>query len=164
MGRLHHKHIPSDDLGECACCAAKNDPAKKAAIEARDREWIEKYGFLIHYVPGPDDWINAHTHGLAESMGHADLQIVFPLRPEQAASFFHGVVDKIRAGAKYKAGDVEMGVLLDKHERPIPLEFSDATECDRPVLRVLIPDQFGRAPSDPACQEAFRRQAKARVD
>lgn len=152
---LTHKH--AGHLGECAECAVKDDPKKQAAAEDQEREWFTKYGFFIHYVPNSGDWVNVHTHGIADSFQHVDLQIVFPITPQQAISFMHGVVDEIKKGRKFLVGD-RADILKRKDGGPAPFTFSDAEEQGRRVLRVLIPDHKGRAPGDPGCEWPFTEQ------
>jgi hypothetical protein len=50
-----------------------------------------------------------------------------------------GVVDKIKEGVKYESGKKYAGIIDG-----FKLEFLDAIEGGRPVLRILIPDEKGK--------------------
>lgn len=109
-------------------------------------EWegqqMEQFGWFAHYVPGAPDYpnkINYHTHGVAESFGHLDLQICLPIRPEHAHSIFQTVINKIKEGQIF-VEDKPYHKVLAKY----PLTFALAFEGGRNVLRLLLPDEQGR--------------------
>lgn len=130
-------------------------PGLAERAEAIQREGLEKYGFYIHYVPAAGAGIlaNIHTHGLPETMGHADLQLVLPLPQQEAARVLHTIVDEIRSGRKFKVGD-----LFDKVYTDCDVAFRETKESGRPVLRVIIPDMHNRWPDDPLCADVYNRQ------
>jgi hypothetical protein len=120
------------------------------AVRAWESECLEKSGFYIHVVEGQQDVasnFNAHTHGLMESMGHPDLQILAPLPTESIGGIFHGIIDKIRKGWKVAAGDIDASVLTNGYK----VTYCWATESGRRVIRVILPDVKGNL--DPKTME-----------
>lgn len=118
----------------------------EAALEAarrRDAEALAEYGWYAHLVfddDGSPTGFNCHTHGLAETCGHPDFQIVLPLPTEIA----HGVLialaeGVVKDGRRFAAGTPAVGII-----RGFPVGFAEASECGRPVLRVILPDPDGR--------------------
>lgn len=106
------------------------------------KKGMEKFGFYIHVVPKGDDQsptgFNAHSHGLSESFKHLDIQIVVPLPKKIALGVFHSVVDLIREGARFKVGKRYSNIILNYDVMFIP-----AIECNRKVLRMILPDPQG---------------------
>jgi len=120
---------------ECACCRDGEE-----AFREREREIIEKHGWLIHFVTEPDGLglVNVHTHNIDNFLGHPDFQIVYPLEPNVAGGILHGLVDKIKEGSKFKEGDEANGIL-----KGMPVGFMAVKEGNRFVLRVILPDTDG---------------------
>lgn len=107
------------------------------------REWeqknLRKHGWIVHYViddPGPTG-ANIHTHGL-HNFGHPDFQIVVPLPQTVAHDILINLVDRVKAGEQFQAGQK-----VDKVIRAFSVKMIEATECGRPILRVIIPDPEG---------------------
>lgn len=117
------------------------------ALDAHDKwaeECMERYGFYTHFVFDDDfdnspSGVNLHTHGLPESCGHPDFQITVPLNPEVANGIFHNLYSRVRDGERFLAGDIVRNILGNDLE----ITFMEAEECDRPVLRVILPDPAG---------------------
>ncbi|GGG18207.1 DUF4262 domain-containing protein [Paenibacillus abyssi] len=120
-------------------------------------EMMEKHGFFIHFVL--DDQVGAganyHTHGLEQSFGHPDLQCTLPITPEIIQSVFHTIVDRIKAGERFVAEQLYEKVITN-----YPVEFKEANEFGRKVLRLLLPDEKGLFPNDPMCNPVYKEQAK----
>lgn len=121
--------------------------------ESWSREMMKKNGWYVHYIPDDSQFpnaINFHTHGIAESFGHLDLQICFPLPPTVAHQIFSMLVDNIKEGYQYLPGikypEIIQGDLL--------VEFMETVECGRPVLRIIFPDKDGTY-SGPAFSSQF---------
>jgi hypothetical protein len=103
---------------------------------------MREHGWFAHYVADPNMplGVNFHTHGLIESFGHIDLQIVFPLDSRIARGLFTDTIALIKA----KPGlviepDKEISGIIFKYKTLFIL----ATENDRQVLRMIIPDKDG---------------------
>lgn len=131
--------------GASTACDVCRDGA--GAVLAREIVAMQEHGWYVHYVP--DDATcpyrtNIHTHGLEESLGHADLQIVLPISPEAADSVLHAAVGLIRDGIRFHAGQVSTGILQER----FPVAFARAFEGGRTVLRMILCDIAGSL--DPA--------------
>lgn len=83
--------------------------------------------------------INIHTHGLAESFDHLDLQIVLPLSQETAGPILKTIVDRIKDGEHFSDGDILESVIANGY----CVKMVNAEENDRPVLRIIFPDAKG---------------------
>lgn len=119
---------------------AANRKKNKPMLDAFEAASIKEYGFFIHFVAKDSSsptLFNTHTHGLERSFKHLDLQIVCPV-PEQLAMYvFHTVVDFIKKGKSFADGEISYDVL------DLPVKFVAAKECDRDVLRIILPDTKG---------------------
>jgi hypothetical protein len=60
---------------------------------------------------------------------------------------------RVQNGEKFKAGDMVSGIFLD-----CDIRLDEFEECDRKVLRVIIPDGKNRFPEDPACDYPYSFQ------
>lgn len=80
---------------------------------------------------------NIHTHGLVK-FNHLDLQICFPLTQEDAQLLSLTIVDKIKHGTRFTPGIKYKDVLHDND-----VEFAEAIEDGRVVLRIIFPDKHG---------------------
>jgi hypothetical protein len=123
----------------CECLTCK---LGKEAVAKMEAESIEKYGWYAHYVFGDKmcpSGVNIHTHYLVESFGHKDIQLCINIDPTLLHFVIVNVVDGIRKGIKYEPGKMYAG-LVDGFK----LEFIDAIENGRKVLRLLIPDEKGK--------------------
>jgi hypothetical protein len=144
-----------EELGEC------NDQCKSArcamgdeAYNAQIAEMMETYGWYAHFVPDdPDLPVNAHTHGVTKSFSHPNFQIVLPIKSEIAHGIFTQLVAMVKSGYELKAGMRYTGVIQDGYE----VTFINATECDRDVLRLIIPDAEKHLDEDDM-DEVYARQ------
>jgi hypothetical protein len=113
-----------------------------AAVQRRHDASIAAHGFVVHIVPDQPDsptGFSCHTHGLPASFGHPDFEVVLPLPYEAAGELLARLVARVKAGARYAAGDRE-----DRVADAGDVAFAAATECGRDVLRVIVPDPRGR--------------------
>lgn len=120
------------------------------ALDAKDEQLIAQHGWVWHYIL--DEPISAHTHGLPESYGHPDLEILLPLRDKQIGSVLWALVDAVKNGANFSDLHEETGVLS------CPVRFVWSIESGRKVLRAIFPDAAGHFPGEAGCDEPFRRQ------
>src|SRR5690606_14864493 len=96
---------------------------------------------------------NYHTHGVFESFGHLDFQIVLPIDPYVARGLFHTIIDEVKSGRSFEEGEEYFGLVQDPN---IPkMSFMVTEEADRKVMRILIPDQKGIMPGKEECDSAF---------
>jgi hypothetical protein len=138
--------MPRDPDHKCSVHAAMNRGLSHEeailASQAKDAAAITKFGWCGHYVFDDVDsptGLNIHTHGLRESYGHPDLQIVLPLSERVAHGIMINLADEVKAGRRFAPGGVASGII-----EGYDLSFATATECGREVLRVIIPDPDGR--------------------
>lgn len=117
-----------------------NRKKNKPMTDAFEAASIKEYGFFVHFVPNDSDSptsFNAHTHGLKQSFKHLDLQIVYRVPEQLVLYIFHTVVDFIKKGKSFVDGEMSYDVL------DLPIKFVAAEECDRDVLRIILPDPQG---------------------
>ena len=122
----------------------------------KEIELINKYGFIIHNVfPDSEDemlWSH-HTHGVKESFNHMDLEIVLPINPNIANSVLHGMVESIKEGESFEDKTISDRVIRDYN-----VQLVKVTDGKRDLLRVILPDENGRFPSDDDCAEVYKNQ------
>jgi hypothetical protein len=102
---------------------------------------MRKYGWEAHVVeddPSSPNGMNYHTHGLREKYGHADIQCVLRIPPQKIHDVVWGIVREIEQGRVFEAGKRYDHVLAD-----MDVTFVEATECERKVLRLILPDAKG---------------------
>jgi hypothetical protein len=107
------------------------------------RKALEKYGFYVEYVsddPDAPNRFNCHTHGIEQSFGHPDFQICLPASQDSAMAIFHALVRDVKTGTQYQVGKKYPDILGNGYL----LEFIKAKECGRDVLRLLIPNKYGK--------------------
>lgn len=115
-----------------------------------EREAQKKFGWYIHIVDRGDDscpyGFNAHTHNLRKILDHPDLQIVFPLPQDIVQPIFTNLVTMMKnENRRYTAGEVYYPHNGDKS---YPITFINAIESGREVLRVILPDRYGKVLQD----------------
>jgi hypothetical protein len=110
-----------------------------AALKAREQAAMARSGWYGHVLQGDGDGptgFNAHTHGLEDSFGHPDLEIVLPMRLDLATRILREVVGAIRAGTRLVPGQRYEGILANGY----CLEVMESRESGRFVLRLILPD------------------------
>ena len=126
-----HTHEPGQ---KCIVCDQGIE-----ALQAKEKEHIAKYGWYVHFVEqGHPCGINAHTHHLKESYNHLDFQIVLPINIDTIHKILCNLVDRVKEGEVFEANDDVYKIISD-----YPVRLISAQECDRKVLRVILPDSNG---------------------
>ena len=140
------RHAMAEECG-CAICEARlRGLTVKQALAERARweqEQMRNHGWFIDLVSGDDETgelADAHTHGLPQSFGHSDLQLVLPLplTSRTVGRILTNLVNLIKSGTKLEAGSKYSEVI--ENYQVLMLE---AVEGGRPVLRVILPDKYG---------------------
>lgn len=117
-----------------------DDPFSK--FRSWEIEMLKQYGWYVHFVMDDNtcpNYINFHTHGLLETFNHPDLQICFPISNESAHAIFNTIVEQIIPGLQFQPA-VKYGQIIGGGFK---LEFINATECNRKVLRIVFPNKDG---------------------
>jgi hypothetical protein len=111
------------------------------------RDWeeanIREYGWFVHFIVQDAETptgFDAHTHGLRETCGHLDFQIVIPLPEKVAHGILINLADRVKAGEKFVAEQTVADVLAND----LLVKLIEATEGGRQVLRVILPDKKGK--------------------
>lgn len=100
---------------------------------------------------------NAHTHGLAQ-YGHKDFQIVLDMPVEYIGYILNALGRCVQDGDRFCVGE------LVRFPNGLVVKLAEFEECDRTVLRVLIPDKKGRFPDQPGCMKLFALQMRKTDD
>lgn len=95
---------------------------------------------------------NAHTHGM-EKYGHKDFQLVLQLSAQEIGRILNTMGNRVRAGERFKAGDLVSGIYEDCDIRLVEFE-----ESGRKVLRVVIPDGNNAFPEEQGCMWPYTLQ------
>lgn len=131
---MHQWHKEHEDC-HCAVCEQGIDQ-----VLEQQQGYMVKFGWFAHAVTDEKNatGFNYHTHGLPESFDHLDLQITLPVDPLICHGIAVTIIERITKGEKFKDGQVDHKVIED-----YPVKFINATECERPVLRIILPDEQG---------------------
>ena len=95
---------------------------------------------------------NAHTHGM-DRYNHLDFQLVLKYPKEEVMRILNTLGLRVKAGERFQAGDFVTGIYED-----CAVRLDEIEENGRNVLRVIIPDKYGRFPEDEACIGAYLLQ------
>lgn len=132
---------------ECKCDFC-NLTAEEAL--AKNNDAIKKYGWVAHIIIDETDCpfgMNVHTHGLPETYGHMDLQICFPLPPEDChAILINAIEEHIKKGVVFEAGKQYANLIQPSpgHEqKEFKVMFLEVEEDKRKLLRMIFPEQDG---------------------
>lgn len=131
---------------QCARCAAiaagmSPDEAADAQIEWENKAIAER-GFYVHYVSADSSSptnFNAHTHGLQAFGDHLDFQLVVPLPPDTAHGIICTLVERVKSGERFVSGQN-----IDEVIQGFEIKLIEASEDDRRVLRIILPDPKGK--------------------
>ena len=133
------KHCP------CSVCDGQENLEELAKREA---EMMDKQGWVAHCVSCDDDQtpmgFNYHTHGFEKSFGCPDIQFVLPIDPK----IVHGLTHNLAESIKKEGLKITDGMFYDKLIKGFSVKFVAATECDRTVLRIILPDKHGCLTAD----------------
>lgn len=116
-------------------CDACQSPGGLDALLEREQQLLQKYGWYSHFVP---EDANYHTHGLSESSGHPDFQIIFPINPNGLHALAAKIVDRVKNGERFTDGMRVSGIVKDYE-----VLLVEAQEAGRQVLRIILPDKNG---------------------
>lgn len=123
-------------------CVDGGRESRKEAFSQWERDCVAKHGWYAHFVtdddPGSPTGFNCHTHGLSETLGCLDLQIVFPMDPTLAHQFMSMMIEELKRGTK-----IEPGQFYDCVLEGYNVTFGVASECGRQVHRMILPDKEG---------------------
>lgn len=108
------------------------------AFRAKEKRLMETVGWIVHYVQG-NHYCNYHTHGVLEKFQQTDFQITLEIPPDLAHGLFHRVMDRVKEGERFQAGEYVKGIVNDEMLVLLKLAY----EGDRDVLRIIIPDPNG---------------------
>lgn len=113
-------------------------------------DYIKNTPVSIIRVLGENPFI--HTHGL-EKFGHKNIEIIVDVEESYVGEIIMHVVGCIMTGTKLKNHTVyKMGrygnILIREIER----------EDDGLMLRLLLPDETGRLPTDEFCSLKYKNQ------
>lgn len=135
-----HDHEDGEECFECKHGAE--------AMRRWEEDCMAKHGWYAHYVmpstggaPGCPYDCNLHTHGIPVTFpGAMDAQLCLPpsVKPDVAHGFFVSYVDLLKEGHRFKHGDASARII-----RGLMVCFARATEQDRDVLRIILPDRHG---------------------
>lgn len=111
-------------------------------LSAREDRSMAVWGYYIHYVTSDPEvgpgLANIHTHGIGETWGHPEFQVVVPIPPDVATAILDVLADRVKAGERFEAGR-RYGDVIAR----LDVMMVEATEGGRPVLRVILPDPAG---------------------
>lgn len=125
-------------------------------FKQQEEKLMKEYGFVIHNVfPSSDEEIlwSHHTHGLKENFNHMDLEIVLPIHPQMAGGVIHGMVEQIKNGESF-----EDKLVSDKVIQNYNVQLVKVSDEYRELLRIVLPDENGKFPSDKDCAEVYKNQ------
>lgn len=113
-------------------------------------EMLKRNGWYAHFAFDDSSCpysVNIHTHGLLPKYGHLDLQICFPLDSRLAYDILLEIVYMITQGTKFTPGIRYKHIL-----QYADVEFAEAKDDGRVVLRVILPDKDGNLRGDRSAQ------------
>lgn len=139
------KHNDSEgcQCARCAAIAGGMTPDEAAAAQtAWENKALAERGFYVHYVSSDSSSptnFNAHTHGLQAFGNHLDFQLVIPLPPGIAHNIICSLAERVKDGERFVSGQ-----RLDSVIRNFEIKLVKASENDRDVLRIILPDPHGK--------------------
>ena len=95
---------------------------------------------------------NAHTHGMGQ-YGHMDFQLVLQYSDGEIFRILNTFGLWVQEGRKFKDGDEVSGIFEDCN-----VKLKEFDECDRKVLRIIIPDKYNVFPDEDGCLEPYTLQ------
>jgi len=107
---------------------------------------MKKQGWFAHMVAEDSTMpygFNYHTHGLVESFGHLDIQVVLNIDPRTVHMCVTNLIEQIKDGKKFKHGDRVDKVIQSTTDIEYQVLLVNAVESGRNVLRMIIPDAAG---------------------
>ena len=125
-----------------------------------------KIDWVIHYVANGavcekcggvengfiNGFCNAHTHGM-EKYRHPDFQLVLDFGVSEICRILNTFGCAVQNGSRFHDGQYVTGI----YENCAVL-LRSFSECDRTVLRVIIPDKANRFPDERDCELPYAMQ------
>ncbi len=99
-----------------------------------------------------DNVCNAHTHGMGQ-YGHMDFQLVLQYSDGEIFRILNTFGLWVQNGRKFKDGDAVSGIFED-----CDVKLKEFDECDRKVLRIIVPDKYNVFPDEAGCLEPYTLQ------
>ena len=127
----------------CQCVICSSEMTRKE-LTAKEKQLVDLYGWYAHMVIGDPEiatGFNYHTHGFDQSLGHPDLQIIFPLGGERCHGIAKTIYDQIKNGQEFTEGNET--IIPHQDGSQFPVRFIKVREGDRNVLRVILPTPSG---------------------
>ena len=127
---------------------------------------MKKPDWIIHYVANGavceecgkvenssiDGFCNAHTPGMAR-YHHPDFQMVLDYGPQEICRILNTFGFAVRNGSRFHSGQFVTGIYED-----CAVKLLEYKECDRTLLRVIIPDRQNRFPDERDCELPYAMQ------
>ena len=95
---------------------------------------------------------NAHTHGMRQ-YGHMDFQLVLQYSDGEIFRILNTFGLWVQEGRKFKDGDEVSGIFED-----CDVKLKEFDECDRKVLRIIVPDKYNVFPDEDGCLYPYTLQ------
>jgi hypothetical protein len=123
---------------------------------------MDEHGWYAHFITEEDSQsptgYNLHTHGLEETLGIDNFQIVAGISLDVAHSIFHAVIGMIKEG-KWEGGVHPGKKYFGWGANPEAcLAFHPARETGRNVWRIILPDTSYRCLPDEDMDEKWATQ------
>lgn len=109
--------------------------------EEKERGFLKTIGWYCHIIMDADDsptGFDFHTHGFEDTVDHPDIQIILPIDIKICHSLAAGIYDEIKNGRHIKVQEKNSGIVSN-----LDVMFIKVQECDREVLRLILPDEDG---------------------
>ncbi len=133
--------------GECKCDICRLGIEAAFGIQ---EEAMEKYGWYVHFVMDDLDYpygMNVHTHGLADSQKHPDLQICLPMSAKSCHEILiNAIEDNVKKGIIFEHGKKYGNIIMPSPgsgKMSYLVLFLNAKENGRDVLRMVFPEKDG---------------------
>lgn len=133
------------------------------------RELMEKYKFVVHYVMDSYSvesdhqtlsFPSIHTHGLMEHFEHPEIELALPLDQETAMYILHTFVNKLKEGVRvHEYEEFKWPELNETRCYCIPVHLPSSTASQG--YRLVIGDMNDLLPGEAGCHELYNLQLNA---
>lgn len=126
-----------------------------AMVEKQRKKMMEDYGWVVDFVfpTNQNELANIHTHGVKDTFGHTDFQIVLPLQQQLAHRLLIDLVERVKRGEQ---------IVPEKRYNDVihnfDVYFVKKYEGTRIVLRMILPDDQGKYPGENGCKPIYNEQ------
>lgn len=127
---------------ECRCVIFGGGEGAAEKLRQQGALCMLEHGYYVHYVfDGMEDseFVDIHTHGLTESFGLPEMQLVIPLEGNIA----YGVLEDAVRSAKenpFVPGEIRYGIVRGM---AIAVALIPDFSPDELILRIILPDAKG---------------------